>query len=415
MLRVGLTGGIGAGKSEVARRLAEHGAIVIDADQLARDVVAAGTDGLAEVVEAFGPGVLGADGGLDRAALAATVFGDDPARRRLEGIIHPRVRARTTELFTQAPVEAVVINDVPLLVEVGLAATYHLVIVVEAAERTRLDRLIRGRGMSESEARSRLRAQASDEARREAADVLIANDGTLADLHAEVDALWTDRLVPFERNLRLRHRVPYPDPLRLVAPEPDWPIQYQRVAARIERVFDGRIDHIGSTAVPGLLAKDVLDIQLTVPDLQTADRLAEPLARAGFPAAPGRWWDRPKPGVGGPEPAEPDPVPAESGSPAPGAEPGPPESEKRLHGSADPGRIVHLHLRVEGSPGWRYSLLIRDWLRAHPAARDEYAARKRELADQGLTTGEYAEAKEPWFDAFAEPAQRWADATGWQP
>ncbi len=139
---VGLTGGIGSGKSAVARRLAELGAIVIDADALAREVVAAGTDGLAEVVAAFGSGVLTPDGALDRAAVAAMVFGDADKRRRLEAIIHPRVRARSTRLVAAAPPDAVVVNDVPLLVESGMAAGFDLVIVVLASEAVRLDRLV---------------------------------------------------------------------------------------------------------------------------------------------------------------------------------------------------------------------------------------------------------------------------------
>ena len=130
VLRVGLTGGIGAGKSEVGRRLADHGAVVVDADQLAREVVAPGTDGLAEVVAQFGPEVLTSDGSLDRAALGARVFDDASARQALERIIHPRVRARSAELTKAAPADAIVVNEVPLLVEAGLAATYHLVVVV---------------------------------------------------------------------------------------------------------------------------------------------------------------------------------------------------------------------------------------------------------------------------------------------
>jgi dephospho-CoA kinase len=192
----GLTGGIGSGKSAVAARLAHHGAIVIDADRLAREVVAPGTDGLAEVVDAFGSGVLGPDGALDRAALARVVFADETGRRRLEGIIHPRVRARTGELAAAAPDDAIVVNDVPLLVEAGLAGGYELVIVVLASESVRLDRLTRDRGMSEAEARSRIRAQATDEQRRAVADVIIENDGTLDDLNKAVDALWAERLAP---------------------------------------------------------------------------------------------------------------------------------------------------------------------------------------------------------------------------
>jgi dephospho-CoA kinase len=196
VLMVGLTGGIGAGKSAVARRLAEHGAIVIDSDVLAREAVAPGSPGLAEVVAAFGPGVLDGDGSLDRAALAARVFGNDEARRRLEGIIHPRVRARTAELVAAAPPDSVVVNDVPLLVESGLAGLYQLVIVVLADEPVRVARLVRERGMAQREAYARIRAQASDERRREVADVVIVNNGSLDELYRSVDEVWRDRLEP---------------------------------------------------------------------------------------------------------------------------------------------------------------------------------------------------------------------------
>lgn len=196
MLMIGLTGGIGAGKSSVAARLAELGGTVIDSDRLAREVVAAGTDGLAEVVEAFGPQVLTPDGDLDRAAVARLVFADAAQRGRLEQIIHPRVRSRVLELVAAAPPDAIVINDVPLLVEAGMAKAYDLVIVVLASERTRLDRLARDRGMSPDEAGARIAAQATDEQRREVADIIIDNDGSLAELHAAVDAAWRDRVLP---------------------------------------------------------------------------------------------------------------------------------------------------------------------------------------------------------------------------
>ena len=196
MLMVGLTGGIGSGKSEVARRLAELGAVVIDSDRLAREVVEPGTEGLAEVVAAFGPEVLGPDGALDRPALGRRVFADEAARHRLEAIIHPRVRARSAELIAAAPPDAVVVNDVPLLVESGIGAGFDLVVVVAATESSRLSRLARYRGMPAEEARSRMAAQATDEQRRAAADVVIDNDGSLEELRAAVDRLWYDRLAP---------------------------------------------------------------------------------------------------------------------------------------------------------------------------------------------------------------------------
>jgi dephospho-CoA kinase len=187
---VGLTGGIGAGKSAVASRFAELGAQVIDADQLAREVVAPGTPGLAEVVAAFGADLVGPDGALDRAALGRRVFGDPAGRRRLEEIIHPGVRARTAELVASAPPGTVLINDVPLLVEAGLAGGYDLVVVVLASEPTRLARLVHDRGMSESEARARMATQATDEQRRAVADIVLDNDGTLEQLRTAVDEVW---------------------------------------------------------------------------------------------------------------------------------------------------------------------------------------------------------------------------------
>lgn len=196
MLMVGLTGGIGAGKSEVAKRLAELGAVVIDSDRLAREVVEPGTEGLQEVIAEFGREILGPDGALDRPALGRRVFGDDAARRRLEAIIHPRVRARSAELIAAAPADAVIVNDIPLLVEAGMAGTFNVVIVVAASEETRLRRLARSRGMSAQEARSRFAAQATDEQRRAAADVVLDNDGSLEDLRGAVDRLWQDRLRP---------------------------------------------------------------------------------------------------------------------------------------------------------------------------------------------------------------------------
>jgi len=187
---IGLTGGIGAGKTAVARRLAELGAVVIDSDALAREVVAAGTPGRDEVVAVFGDAVLGPDGELDRAALGRIVFADPDARRRLEAIVHPRVRARAAEIAASAPPDAVVVNDVPLLVEANLAAHYDMVVVVLADERTRVLRLVRERGLAEADARARIAAQATDEQRRAVADVVIVNDGTVEELRARVDEVW---------------------------------------------------------------------------------------------------------------------------------------------------------------------------------------------------------------------------------
>ncbi|HVV29749.1 MAG TPA: dephospho-CoA kinase [Mycobacteriales bacterium] len=188
MRRIGLTGGIGSGKSTVARLLAEHGAHVIDADAIAREVVAPGTPGLAEVAAAF-PGVLSADGSLDRPALAAIVFADADARVRLEQITHPRIGAETARRIEMLPPGAVCVYDVPLLVEAGLQQGYDLVVVVEAPLEVRLRRLAE-RGLPAQQARERIAHQATDEQRREVADVLIANGGDLDALREQVRRAW---------------------------------------------------------------------------------------------------------------------------------------------------------------------------------------------------------------------------------
>ncbi|WP_328325508.1 MULTISPECIES: dephospho-CoA kinase [unclassified Streptomyces] len=190
MLKVGLTGGIGAGKSEVSRLLVSYGAVLIDADRIAREVVEPGTPGLAAVVEAFGESVLAGDGSLDRPALGSIVFADPDRLATLNSIVHPLVGARSAELEGLAQADSVVIHDVPLLTENGLAPLYDLVIVVDAAPETQLDRLVRLRGMQESEARARMAAQATREQRREIADILIDNDGPLDALEPQVRSVW---------------------------------------------------------------------------------------------------------------------------------------------------------------------------------------------------------------------------------
>jgi dephospho-CoA kinase len=382
VLRIGLTGGIGAGKSAAAARLEHLGAVVVDSDVLAREVVAPGTDGLAAVVAAFGSGVLDREGALDRPALGARVFGDDAARKALEDIVHPRVRARVEELTAAAPADAIVVNDVPLLVEAGLAAAYQLVVVVAAAEARRVERLARTRGMAADQARARITAQATDAQRRDAADALLVNDGSVADLHAAVDALWRDRLVPFEANLRAGRPATRRRAAQLAEPDPTWPTQAARLVARLSAAAGGRalrIDHIGPTAVPDLPAEDVIDLQAVVADLDAAAAVADAAPAAGVVRAPGRWYGTDRRGG---------------------------EHEEIVVVDADPGRAVNVRLRPAGGPVWRDALLLRDWLRANPAARREYAAVRREPAGRD----------EPaWIAAAQDRAEAWAAATGWSP
>ncbi|MGQ4376594.1 dephospho-CoA kinase [Streptomyces sp. SAS_267] len=192
MLKVGLTGGIGAGKSEVSRLLVAHGAVLIDADRIAREVVAPGTPGLAAVVDAFGEDVLAPDGGLDRPKLGSIVFADPQKLAVLNSIVHPLVGARSRALEDAAPEDAVVVHDVPLLAENGLAALYDLVIVVDARPETQLDRLVRLRGMAEEDARARMAAQASRDKRLAIADIVIDNDVPLETLERRVGDVWAD-------------------------------------------------------------------------------------------------------------------------------------------------------------------------------------------------------------------------------
>jgi dephospho-CoA kinase len=387
MLRVGLTGGIGSGKSTVAGRLAEHGAVLIDGDKLAREVVEPGTPGLAAIVEAFGQEVLAEDGSLDRPKLAAVVFNSEEQRERLNGIVHPLVGQRSAEMLANVAEDAVVVHDVPLLVEKNYTPMYNLVVIVHADVEERVRRLTETRGMPEADARARIAAQVSEEQRRAAADVWLDNSGTPDQILAMADALWADRLVPFEANVRLRRFPSYGNP-RLYDPNPSWPAQAARLIARLKLLTGGlRIDHIGSTAVPGLPAKDIIDLQITVSSLEQADSLAEPLSEAGFPVSGGNRGDRG-------------------------------EETKTFHHSADPGRPANIHLRAEGSRDWRHALLFRDWLRAEEAERDSYLELKQAIAERfagAESLAEAADAKDSWFDEALPRAEKWATTTNWQP
>jgi dephospho-CoA kinase len=195
MLRVGLTGGIGSGKSEVSSRLAAHGAVILDADVAARIVVEPGTPGLAQVVEAFGPEMLGPGGALDRAKMAALVFPEPERLAKLGTIVHPLVgqwmaAAEQAALETAGP-SAVIVHAVPLLVEHGRAGSYDVVVVVDVPAELQIARLVARRGMSPGQARDRMAAQATRDQRLAVADLVIDNSGTLADLDHRADELWT--------------------------------------------------------------------------------------------------------------------------------------------------------------------------------------------------------------------------------
>ncbi|MBO0855049.1 MAG: dephospho-CoA kinase [Nocardia sp.] len=388
MLRIGLTGGMGAGKSTVARLLVEWGAVLVDSDAIAREVVEPGTEGLAALVEAFGEAILAEDGSLNRPALAAVAFADDESRRTLNSITHPLVGRRTAELIGAAPADAIVVQDVPLLVENSMGAMVQLVVVVMADERLRVHRLERFRGIAPDDARARIRSQATDDQRRAAADVLLDNNSDAEALAPQVARLWQERLVPFERNLRTRTPARRPAEIQLAEPDPEWADQAQRLIGRLWVACGAdakRIDHIGSTAVGGLPAKDVIDIQVTVADMAAADELRDRLADAGFPRWDGFESDTAKPTAADP-----------SGTDTTAW-------RKRLHGNADPARIANIHVRAQGSPGQRFALDFRDWLRADADARAEYLEVKRRAeaaaagCDGEAATKAYLSVKEAWF------------------
>jgi dephospho-CoA kinase len=386
MLRIGLTGGIGAGKSTVSATFSDCGGIIIDGDVIAREVVEPGTDGLAQLVEAFGDDILSPDGALNRPALAAKAFVDDEHRAKLNSIVHPLVGRRREEIIAAVSEDAVVVEDIPLLVETGMAPMFPLVVVVTAPVETRVERLIK-RGMDEADGRARIAAQASEDQRRAIADVLLDNSGSQADLVGKARDLWYNRVLPLAHNTRTRQCAS--DEAKLVPYNPNWPKDAERIITRIRTACGAKIlsvDHIGSTAVAGMEARDVIDVQVTVPSLAVADEIADALADVGYPRKEQINSDTPH-------------------SDAPSL------WGKRFHCAADPGRPADINVRVDGWPNQRFALLFTDWLRANPGVRDDYLKAKRRAS----SVPDYADAKEPWFlDSYGRACE-WANAHHWRP
>ena len=397
MLRVGLTGGIGSGKSTVAQRFRELGAFVIDADQLAREVVAVDSAGLGAIRQRFGDAVIAPDGSLDRGALGGIVFADEQARKDLEAITHPLIGARTRSLMESAAPEEIVVHEVPLLAELDMAATYHLTVVVGADEDIRMARLTGGRGFTAADARARIAVQASERRRRAAADAWLDNNGTVAGLLAQVDALWHERILGFNDNLMSGSPSRRPEPPALVAYDDSWPLTAARLIRRVALGLGNKVvavEHIGPTSVPGLIAEDVIDLQVGVRVLADADEEAfvRALADKGFPRS-----EAEEHASGGPLAWIDDQT----------------RTRQRVHGSADPGRIARVQVREIDGPAWRRALLLRDWLRAEAGERDAYGALERQLAQSSSATGEYFGAKGPWLEKAFARADAWAGHTGW--
>lgn len=392
VLRIGLSGGIGAGKSTVSSTFAAEGGIIVDGDVIAREVVEPGTEGLAALVAAFGADILLPDGSLNRPALAAVAFSDEEKRKTLNGIVHPLVGKRRAELIDAAPVGSVVVEDIPLLVESQMAPLFPLVVMVHADEDVRVARLVEHRGFSEEDARARIAAQATVEQRQAVADVWLDNHGSADELAAAARELWKQRIVPFARNVQAG--VPATVAPAVVPYDETWPEQARRIVARLNTACGHRavrVDHIGSTAVPGLDAKDVIDIQVTVKSLDVADELTDLLLAAGYPRVANITEDV----------AHTDDKTL---------------WQKRFHASGDPGRPTNVHIRVDGWPGQQFALLFPVWLAANPDERVEYLALKHDaMAAAPATSGEYADAKEPWLAGAYRRAWAWADETGWRP
>ena len=381
MLRIGLTGGIGAGKSTVSTAFAQCGGVIVDGDVISREVVQPGTEGLAALVDQFGHDILLPDGALNRPALAAKAFADEEQRARLNAIVHPLVATRRAEIVAAVAHDQVIVEDIPLLVESQMAPLFPLVVVVHADPDLRLHRLITIRGMDPADARARIAAQAKDEQRRRVADVWLDNSGSEGHLVEQARELWYQRILPFAHNLTTG--TPAPESGLLVAADPNWPDQAARILARLNTSCGHRavrIDHIGSTAIAGLDARDVIDVQITVASLEMADELADALRQAGYPrvdsvTADVRFDDATDSALW----------------------------HKRFHASADPGRPTHVHIRVDGWPNQRFALLFVDWLAANPGMRTEFVAAKR----SGTTP--------QWFADAHRRAWAWAESTGWSP
>ncbi|MGH3636170.1 dephospho-CoA kinase [Mycobacterium sp.] len=377
MLRIGLTGGIGAGKSAVSATFEQCGGIIIDADVIAREVVEPGTAGLAALVLAFGDDILSRHGVLDRPTLAAKAFRDDEARKTLNGIVHPLVGKRREEIIAAVSADAVIVEDIPLLVESSMAPFFPLVVVVYADAEMRVARLVEQRGMTEADARARIAAQADDEQRRAVADVWLDNSGTPEALAEHAREVWKDRIAPFAHNLNARQVVAPP---RAVTPaDPAWAAQAGRIVARVKAACGAkalRVDHVGPTAVPGLAATDVIDIQITVESLAAADEVAEMLLAAGYPRVDDITGDATMPDARST-------VERFDQASDPGL------WHKRVHGSADPGQPTNVALRVDGWPNQQFGLLFVDWLAANPGMRPDDDSYRR--------------------------AWEWADRVGWRP
>lgn len=367
VFQIGLTGAIAAGKSTVAAMFARLGCKIIDADEIAREVVQPGASALEQIVARFGSQIINASGNLDRGGLGRIVFNDSRALQDLNQIVHPAVARRTAELVAELNPGDVVVHDVPLIAENQLENRYHLVVVAQAPEPVRLKRLVDRRGMSPADALARIRAQASDTDRARIADYIVDTSGSIETTRASLTHLFEGRIRTFAQNINQGRPAPRQGIRLLPGPGAPrtWSVQAQQIAARIEFALQSRctgsrvdlqIDHVGSTAIPGMWGQDIIDLQLVLPPGADIAGVQERLRAAGYP-------HQPQASIG--------------------------SSGIYLHQSADPGRAVNLYVytaqALEQESGPKFVARLNESLRL----RTEYAALKAQLVREGVGAGDY--------------------------
>lgn len=283
MLFLGLTGGIGAGKSTVSAELERLGAVIVDADKIAREVVAPGTPGLDLLAAEFGEEIITVDGELDRPKLAQIAFASPERTAALNAITHPLIGERTFERIANAPQDGIVVHDMPLLLESTMQAGYHLTLVVDAPRELRTQRLVEFRGLDADDVRNRMDKQVSDEVRHAEADILFDNTGTPEQLVAQVREAWDVRLVRMNHNLNHRHAVH--GSAEIIAYRPQWPAEARRAAARLTQTLGhlaASVTHTGMTAEQGMPAADVIELTVIPSEGISAGQIVERLDSAGY-------------------------------------------------------------------------------------------------------------------------------------
>lgn len=375
MIKIGLSGGIGSGKSTVVKMLSSCGAYIIDSDKLAREVVEPGTPGLHSIVEHFGEKVLAESGELNRNALSAIVFQSDEARKVLNSITHPRIAQRTQQLIEEAPRDSIIVHDTPLLVELNLGVFYDAVIIVWASMETRLHRLQKYRDMPQEEALSRIHAQTSDEIRSQTADVVIDNNSTVEAARAQVYDLFYHYLVPWRDHLI--EGEPLSMPISLVSHQGKNPIAPKIIArlwTLLHSVTDSgivSIEHIGATSMNLSLGQDIIDIHITVTHWNKKDIILSTLKDGGYVMVKYRHDEE--------------------------------KLAEYILSSTNPLRKSCIYIHHVDNPCREMYLHSNEFLRLHPQYHQQYIQSKVE----GLLSEKYSHNKKLFFESLYPQIQQW--------